>query len=268
VSVVAPVGDEPSDVAIADYDGDGLGDMIVTNAGDDTVTILVNDGAGGFVAEELPVGNRPGEADPEDLDNDKDIDNLVRNAESGDVTVMLNDGSGGFDLVPLPVGIEPGSLAIRDLDLDGDADFLVVTETGTTTGGDVDRVIRAFRNELNETGELGFRLVNELAPDPRLRFVASDLLSPDGWPDVAKIDVDGLGGASSGAVSVLLSEPGCAGDFDGSGAVDMDDLKTLLAAWGVCPDPCPPRCPSDLDGDCVVRYEDLLRLLAEWGECP
>ncbi len=42
----------------------------------------------------------------------------------------------------------------------------------------------------------------------------------------------------------------------------------LLAAWGPCPEPCPPSCAADLDGDGVVGISDFLALLANWGPCP
>jgi hypothetical protein len=60
----------------------------------------------------------------------------------------------------------------------------------------------------------------------------------------------------------------CSGDIDGDGSVGVTDFLAILAAWGPCPDPCPPSCPADLDGDCEVGVTDFLALLAVWGECP
>lgn len=55
------------------------------------------------------------------------------------------------------------------------------------------------------------------------------------------------------------------GDVNGDGTVGVADLVTLLAAWGPCPDGCPPSCAADVDGDCTVGFADLLILLANWG---
>jgi len=54
------------------------------------------------------------------------------------------------------------------------------------------------------------------------------------------------------------------GDVDGDGIVGIEDFLALLAAWGSCPDPCPP-CAADFTGDCEVGIEDFLILLANWG---
>ncbi|MHC4766009.1 MAG: choice-of-anchor Q domain-containing protein [Planctomycetota bacterium] len=61
---------------------------------------------------------------------------------------------------------------------------------------------------------------------------------------------------------------GCSCDLNGDGSVGVNDFLLLLAAWGPCPDPCPPACPADFDGDCTVGVTDFLRLLASWGSCP
>jgi hypothetical protein len=54
----------------------------------------------------------------------------------------------------------------------------------------------------------------------------------------------------------------CPEDLNDSGAVDVDDLLLLLAAWGEM------GVPEDLSGDGVVAVDDLLLLLAAWGACP
>ena len=58
-------------------------------------------------------------------------------------------------------------------------------------------------------------------------------------------------------------EPACTGDVDGNATVDLDDLVTVLGAWGVCD-----GCSADLDGDGVVDFADLIQVLWHWGPCP
>jgi hypothetical protein len=58
-------------------------------------------------------------------------------------------------------------------------------------------------------------------------------------------------------------DPGCIGDLDGNGVVDVVDLLALLADWGPCD-----GCAADLDMNGVVDVVDLLALLGAWGNCP
>ncbi len=50
------------------------------------------------------------------------------------------------------------------------------------------------------------------------------------------------------------------GDSNLDGIVNVTDLLSLLAAWGVCP-----GCPEDTNLDGSVNVTDLLTLLANWG---
>ncbi len=51
-------------------------------------------------------------------------------------------------------------------------------------------------------------------------------------------------------------------DVDGSGLVDLDDLLTVLSAFGACPSF---PCPADLDGDGAVDFDDLLSVIGAFG---
>jgi hypothetical protein len=58
------------------------------------------------------------------------------------------------------------------------------------------------------------------------------------------------------------STPPCPADFNRDGAVNGDDLGSLLNAWAQ-------EVPAyDLDGDGIVDGNDLGQLLGAWGPCP
>jgi enediyne biosynthesis protein E4 len=66
-----------------------------------------------------------------------------------------------------------------------------------------------------------------------------------------------------------LPDP-CIGDIVASGAVDVDDLLSVINAWGACIDP--ERCPADIAPPSLhngtVDVDDLLAVINAWGTCP
>ena len=60
-----------------------------------------------------------------------------------------------------------------------------------------------------------------------------------------------------------LATTPCPEDLDVSGAVDFNDLLSVLSAWGPCTD-----CPADLDSSGMVDFTDLVTVLSAWGACP
>jgi hypothetical protein len=120
------VGDRPTIVVAADFDGDLDQDLAVPNQNDDTVSFLRNDGSGNFVepaSSPEAVGDEPTELVATDVDGDSDPDLAVTNFGSEDVTMLRNNGSGNFSQPassPEPAGA--GAIAIAAADLDGDLD--------------------------------------------------------------------------------------------------------------------------------------------------
>jgi hypothetical protein len=55
-----------------------------------------------------------------------------------------------------------------------------------------------------------------------------------------------------------------AGDTNGDGMVNIDDLLAVIAAWGPCLPP-PTACAGDVNGDGTVNIDDLLFTIQNWG---
>jgi hypothetical protein len=78
-------------VAVADFDGDGHPDLAAANSGGGTVSVLLNDGHGGFGPRaDYAVGSRPFSVAVGDFDRDGDPDLATANLDGGGVSVLLN----------------------------------------------------------------------------------------------------------------------------------------------------------------------------------
>jgi hypothetical protein len=55
-----------------------------------------------------------------------------------------------------------------------------------------------------------------------------------------------------------------AGDTNGDGVVNVDDLLDVINTWGPCP-AAPASCAGDVNGDLVVNIDDLPAVINNWG---
>jgi beta-lactam-binding protein with PASTA domain len=125
-------------VAVGDFNGDGIPDVVAVLNNTNQIAILLGNGNGTFQAPSLvPVGNGPTSVAVGDLNGDGTADLVVTNYYDGTVSVLLGDGQGNFTAPPgspfpvstvapnYPYGAFPSYVAIGDFNGDGKPDLAV-----------------------------------------------------------------------------------------------------------------------------------------------
>ncbi len=130
------VGNSPYSVAIGDFKGNGIADLAIVNKADNTLTILLGNGSGGFTAgSPIGVGSNPESVAVGDFNGDGKPDLAVANTINNSVTILLGDGTGGFTVSgnPINVGQYPAAVVVADFNGDGIADLATSNLDGTVT---------------------------------------------------------------------------------------------------------------------------------------
>jgi hypothetical protein len=121
---VYPTGNGPLSIAVGDFDGDGSPDLATANVEDESVSVLIGDGAGEFGANvDYEIGRSPRAVAVGDVDGDGDADLVTANPASSTASVLLGDGAGGFaEKEDYSTGTGPVAIAVEDVDGDGTDD--------------------------------------------------------------------------------------------------------------------------------------------------
>ena len=172
-------GSNPVSVALYDLNGDSKLDLIVTNAGSNTVSVLLGNGDGTFQSKvDYAVGGGPETFAVGDLNHDGKLDLAVANSGSASVSVLLNNGDGTFGAkTDYGVGSNPMAVVIGDLSGDGNPDLAVANRNSNTVsvllgsgtgtfGAAVDTVVgsgptRLAIADLNGDGKLDLVVPNQ-----------------------------------------------------------------------------------------------------------
>ena len=91
------VGVNPSSIALGDFNGDSNLDVVVTNQGSNTISLLFGNGDGTFKCQTtLSVGKSPASVAIGDLNGDAFPDFVVANSGSDNISIFLGNGNGTF----------------------------------------------------------------------------------------------------------------------------------------------------------------------------
>jgi hypothetical protein len=121
----------PSNLAVGDVNGDGKPDVVVTEPYWNSVSVLLNNGAGLWGPQSFAVGATPTAVALGDVSGDGKLDIVTANS-NGTVTVLLGQGNGSFGAAQnYAVGGPANSVALGDFNHDGRLD--IATTGGTET---------------------------------------------------------------------------------------------------------------------------------------
>ncbi|MFQ5666316.1 MAG: FG-GAP-like repeat-containing protein [Candidatus Binatia bacterium] len=226
VGDMIPAGASSTALAVADFNGDGLVDVAVTNGASNDVTILRGDGAGGFTpVQAITVGAEPAAVAAADLNGDTRPDLLVTNRNSDSIAVLDALADGTFDATPrfFPSGSEgssPTGLALGDLNGDGNIDAL--TPNNRSSDASV----------LLGDGRGNFAPPRSFVADQEPLAVATGDVNGDGIPDAITVNR----GTQTPNAAVLLSASYCAAGGDAGRACTVDnecpDSRCLVLGAG------------------------------------
>ena len=122
-----PLLSAPSSVVTADFNNDGIPDLVATMPDTSSITIALGNNQTGFSAtRDFIVGDSPQKVTVGDFNRDGEVDLAVTTATDKLLNILSGDGEGNFTLTnSYPTGNAPSNVETADLNNDGWLDLVV-----------------------------------------------------------------------------------------------------------------------------------------------
>ena len=232
--VTYAAGDNPQDIEVGDFNGDGSTDIVTANIGGNSISVFDGDGSGSFGAQEtFATGNRPSSVATGDVYGVNFDQVLVSNFGDGTLSVLIpNYGADSFY----------GQQIVN------------VFDPTVTTVDPTDRIVSVALADVDNNGRDDIR-------------VADLFNSTNHTRDIAIGDLDG-GGLSNDVARVNLGEPNNATTpVDPSLSVVLSDGTTRTFATGNSPFSIAlGDLNNDSDTDIVVSNQDDASVSVYFGD--
>ncbi|MCP3906108.1 MAG: hypothetical protein GY715_20995 [Planctomycetes bacterium] len=254
------VGVGPTDLTVADFNGDGYNDVAVTNGGGDSITIYFNDAddTGGLTLSEeftitafdVPTSIVAGEFINSEGSG---IDIAITNNGNDTIVILENDGMGEFSAATAIVetDLDFGSFQsdVRDLDDDRDLDLISANIDGPS--------ITVLQSNGDGTFE-SFDVEVGLQPFD----VTTGDFNQCGFADAATAD------NGAGTISVARNDtaPGGSANFAAGAPFDVADNPIALDAGDLNADGFPDVAVIADDGEAAGRIVYVLTNSSAFGE--
>jgi hypothetical protein len=168
---------QPLAVASGDFNGDGVPDLAVVDARNNSVVVLLSnrslfqagDCIGAVSATAIPINNAPVAIAAGNLQEKfPNIDDLAVVGPAG-ISILNNNGSGQFTAnAPISAGVDPSTVAIADVDGDSHLDIVV----GSGSVGSVTVVYGRSGGGFDKTNTMVTETISPPTPTPGPLYVA------------------------------------------------------------------------------------------------
>jgi len=244
LAVQAPlaVGLHPWGVTVADVNGDGRPDIISANVDSDSVSVVMNMGAGVFNSTTfVTVGTSPYSVCAADVNADGAVDLVAANFGDSTLSVLTNTGSGAFWLSSSPaVGTGPRAVVAADVNGDGKEDLISANETANTLSILTNNGAGVFY--LSSSPGAGSAATRGLTAADVNGDGKVDLVSVNASVSINRLVVLTNNGVGAFSISANLTLPGAfvssaraavATDVNGDGKVDLVGVNAATASLSI-----------------------------------
>src|SRR5579863_1046193 len=222
------VGTQPLAISTGDLNEDGKLDLVLANASDNTLSVLLGNGDGTFQTQKTyAVGANPMDIAIADFNGDGRLDLAVTNTKSNTVSVLLGNGDGTFRTqVQYATGMGPNGIAAADVNGDGKLDLLVTNSSDNTLSvllGNGDGTFQAAVNYAAGEDPVSVA-VGDFNHDGKLDLAVANFIADFGFNRNLVTILLGNGDGTFSPPTSYTSNCGSfvtAADFNGDGNLDL-----------------------------------------------
>lgn len=258
-----PTGQGPVGIASADFNGDGVPDLVTANSTANTASVLLGNGDGTFATNvDYPTGHGPVAVATGDFNGDGFIDLAVVNQADNTVSILLGTGQGTFmPQTTFLTGTLPTSIAVADFNGDGFLDLAITNFTANTVSILLGNGDGTFKPKVDYVTALG-----------PISVTSADFNS-DGHPDLAVAEQNsnvvsvflGIGDGTFGKRTDFTTGNGptavVSADFNADGIPDLaitngtDNTVSVLFGTGTGAFGTPTVLPTDVDPVAIAAID-------------